>query len=146
MESHDPITGEIITDDRPINAQVVHAADGFPVPKTAQAASQMLRLLEEGQFDAEVSHDMRDLVCAMEAHAHNNKGIAKGKLLIEVDLTLANGVFVATGAHKVKKPVQKRMGTALFARDNGALGRNPPGQSVLFGSRDIEDIRETRDI
>jgi len=138
-EQVNPETGEIVEDDRGLDARSITAADGGPVAKRSGHVSDVLRMLEDGQFNADASEAMRELVRMMEAHAHNNKGAAKGKVTIELDMTLANGVFVLTPAYKVKAPVQKRLGTALFAGDTGSLGRNPPGQKAMFGDRQPRD-------
>lgn len=150
--NHDPQTGEILSDDddRGLDARNLVAADNKPVAKRSGHLSDVLRMLEDGQFNADVSADMRDLAVAMEAHAHNNKGQAKGSITLKFDFVRANGMFVITPSHTVKKPVQKRDGTALFLGEDKSLGRNPVGQSALFGDRkprdDYEGPTETRDI
>lgn len=152
MEKHDPETGEILSDsdDGGYDALPTRAADGGAVAKRSGHLSDVLRMLEDGQFNADVSADMRDLAKQMEAHAHNNKGNAKGKLVIELDFMLGNGIFVITPSHKIKAPVQKRLGTALFLGESGSFGRNPPGQSAMFGDRkprdDYEGPRDLKDV
>lgn len=138
---YDKTTGEVLSDDddRGMHALSTVAADGGPIAKRSGHVSDVLRMLEDGQFNADVSEVMRELGKALEAHAHNNKGVAKGKLSIELDFTLANGIFVITPSHKVKKPEAKRIGTALFLGENGSLGRNPPGQGAIFGDRKPRD-------
>lgn len=121
-ERIDSSTGEVLSDDDDggYNALPTRAADGGPVAKRSGHVSDILRMLEDGQFNADVSVDMRELAKAMEAHAHNNKGVAKGKLTLELDFSLANGVFVITPSHKVKAPVHKRMkpkATAITAEE-----------------------------
>lgn len=153
---HDPKTGEILDDTdasgedaRALTARDGYAADGLPVKKRSGHLADVLRMLEDGQFNADVSEEMRDLAQAIDAHAHNNKGVAKGSMTIQLDLSQANGVLVITGTSKIKKPVQKRGGTALFIGEDGSLGRNPPGQSPMFGERkprDPYDERKTRDV
>jgi hypothetical protein len=150
MNDHDPVTGEILADDdtRGGGAVSVLAADNKPVAKRSGYMSDVLRMLEDGQFNADVSEAMRGLAAALEAHAHNNKGQAKGRLSLTFDFHLANGVLVITPNHTVKKPVQKRIGTALFVGEDGSLGRNPPGQRPMFGAqapRDPYEAREVRD-
>mgnify|MGYP001166292700 CR=1 FL=1 len=136
-----PSTGEILDadDERGVDARSVVAADNKPVAKRSGYVSDVLRMLEGGQFNADVSSEMRKLAEKMEAHAHNNKGSAKGKLTISLDLSLANGIFVLTPQYTVKAPVQKRDGTALFLGEDGSLGRNPAGQNALFGDRAPKD-------
>lgn len=151
-ERIDASTGEVLSDDddRGYSAKNVVAADGGPIAKRSGHVSDVLRMLEDVQFNADVSEEMRELAKKMEAHAHNNKGVAKGQLQITLDFTLANGIFVITPSNKVKAPVQKRAGTALFLGESGSLGKNPPGQSAMFGDRaprdDYDGPRDTRDV
>lgn len=142
----DDETGEIVEDSRGLSARPVNAPDGNPLPKRSGHTSDVLRMLEDGEFDVEMSQKMRDLIHVMESHAHGNKGVAKGKLTITLDFALANGVFVLTPDFKVKEPVAKRAGTALFAAENGSLGRNPPGQAALFGVRPVRDDFERSEV
>ncbi len=122
---YDPVTGEI-------------AADGAPMPRAAATVADTLRLLNDGQFDADISSDLRELVRKMEAHAFSAKGAAKGKLTITLDIRLQNGAHVITPAYKVTAPVADQVGTLLFADEDGRLSRNRPGQGALFGMRAVE--------
>ncbi len=140
--SFNPETGEILDHTEvPRGVQKIGDSHGVTVPRQGRDVASVIAMLEDGEFNADVAVDMRDLVSALEVHAHNNKGVAKGKLTIELDLTLANGVFVLVGNHKVKKPVAKRIGTALFAREDGGLGRNPGGQYQTIGHQ--SEMRDT---
>jgi len=141
MDNHDPVTGEVLNDDEAGGeyARKLVAADGNPVPKRSNYVADVIRMIEEGHFNIDTSVAMGDLCKAMEAHAHGNKGIAKGKLTIELDFMLGNGMFVITPKFKVKAPEAKRMGTGLFLGENGSLGLNPVGQRPLFGQREVRD-------
>jgi hypothetical protein len=142
-ERIDAETGEILSPDDPGPRKLarIENDDRVPVPRQARDVAGVIAMLEEGQFNADVSEAMRKLVIAMEAHAHNNKGNAKGKVTVTLDLHLANGIFVITGSHAVKEPVLKRLGTALFAREDGGLGRNPSGQYTSIGTQaDARDV------
>jgi hypothetical protein len=141
MDNIDQSTGEILSDDDElgVNALPTQAADGGLVARRSGHVSDVLRMLEEGQFNADVSDEMRGLAEALKAHAANNKGSAKGSLTIKLDFSMANGLVVVTPSSTVKKPVQKRDGTALFLGDNNSLGRNPPNQAAMFGDRAPRD-------
>lgn len=136
---HDPVTGEVTGDTE-------LAADNRPVPRKAVTISQTLGLLEDGQFDADASALLRELIGKMEAHAFTNRGVSKGKISIELDLTLANGAFTVVPSIKRKIPEPKHLGTVMFAHEDGSLSRNPPGQGALFGVRAVEDTRQTRTV
>lgn len=141
MDNHDPVTGEVLNDDEAGGeyARKLVAADGNPVPKRSHYIADVIRMIEEGQFNIDASEAMVDLTRTMEAHAHGNKGSAKGKLTIELDFMLGNSIFVITPKFKVKKPEEKRAGTPLFLGENGSLGLNPPGQRALFGQLEPRD-------
>jgi hypothetical protein len=147
----EPDTGEL-REDIPASQQVIeareHAADGKPVPARSRAASNMMKMLNDGEFDAEASAMMRGLLRSLEAHAHNNKGQAKGEMTMRFKFTYANEVLVVTPDVKVKEPVAPAIGTALFIGEDLSVGRNPPGQRALFGvnPRDPDAEREVRDI
>lgn len=150
-ERVDAVTGEIMQDDAPVSGTLRRIEESDEtVPRSGRNVASIIALLENGDFNAEMGEDMRELVQVMEAHAHANKGTAKGKIAITLDMTLANGIFVITGGHTVKKPVAKRLGTPLFAREDGALGLNPAGQYRSIGHqsnlRDVAEERQTRDV
>lgn len=142
LPPHNPVTGEIIDDDadeRGMQSRAVIAADGKPVAKRSGHLSDVLRLIDDGQFNADASEDMRKLVLALQEHAKSNKGIAKGSITIKMDFTLANGILVTTPDVSIKTPKVKRDGTALFIGEEGTLGRNPENQQALFGDRAPRD-------
>lgn len=133
-EEHDPVTGEIIEG---------RAADGSRLPPPAATIADTLRLLADGQFDADASAELRELIRKMEEHAFNQRGgVVKGQLTITLDIALANGAHVVTPSFKVKAPVPKQPGTLLFAFEDGRLSRNPPGQGALFGLHAVDGPRD----
>jgi len=141
MDNYNPETGEVLDDEEAGGeyARKLVAADGNPVPKRSNYVSDVIRMIEEGQFNIDASVAMADLCKVMEAHSHNNKGSAKGKLVLELDFMLGNSIFIITPKFTVKKPVEKRCGTPLFLGENGSLGLNPPGQRAMFGAREPRD-------
>lgn len=158
-ERIDQTTGEVLPADAPMPGTLRRMTEDGPAPKNGRDAAGIIAMLEGGDFNHDMGEDIRDLVQAMEAHAHNNKNSAKGKVTITLDLTLANGIFVIVGNHTVKKPVAKRLGTPLFAREDGALGVNPTGQYRSLGHqstmreveieqpmREAPERRDVRDI
>lgn len=135
-EPYDPETGEVVEAHK-----VESAADGRPMPRKAVTIADTLRLLNDGQFDADASAELRELILKMEAHGFVNKGVSKGKIVITLDVILANGAHVVTPSVSVKAPQMKVAGTLLFAHEDGGLSRNPPGQGAFFGVREVTDTR-----
>lgn len=154
MEKVDTETGEILGADEAggEDARNLKTADGGAQPKRSGYIADVIRMLDEGQFNADASEDMRDLVSYLEAHAHNNKGSAKGKLVITLDFVIGNNVMAVVPTHAVKKPIAKRAATVLFSAENGSLGLNPPSQMAMFGGKKVRDNyiagpgEETRDV
>lgn len=146
MKDHDPETGEVL--EHALVDQETVAADNLPVPKRSRSASNVLAMLDDGEFNADLSEAIHELLKQIEGHAHRNKGQAKGQVDVKLQLSYANGMLVIVPDFKVKAPVEKRGGTALFIGEDMSLGRNPPGQRAMFGSkaRDPDaDMREVRD-
>ena len=141
METHNLETGEVLSpsDDSGDDARNVVAADGGTQPKRSGYLSDVIRMLDEGQFNADASEDMRELSAFLHTHAKNNKGKAKGTITITLDFVVANSAMVVVPKHTVKKPVEKRDGTMLFLAENGSLGINPPSQMPMFGNRQVRD-------
>lgn len=148
MDNHDPVTGEILGDDEAggEHALNVLAADGQPQPKRSGQIADVIRMAEEGQFNVDASEAMRKLLETMERHARGNKGVSKGRVTLELDFMLGNGIFILTPKFKLKEPEFKRGGTPLFVGAGGTLGVNPPGQRALFGVRDPDQRREVREV
>lgn len=138
-EPYDPETGEVLGQTVEARKLETQAADGRPMPRKAVTIADTLRLLNDGQFDADASGELRDLIQAMEAHGFLNKGVSKGQITITLDISLANGAHVVVPSVKVKKPQIKVPGTLLFAHEDGGLSRNPPGQGAFFGVREVTD-------
>lgn len=115
------------------------ALDGNPIPKRSGYISDIIGMLDEGQFNADASDDMRDLTAKLHEHAGRNKGKAKGRMVLTLDFMIGNNVLVITPGHKTTYPVEKRAATALFMGENGSLGVNPVNQGALFGNRPVRD-------
>lgn len=122
------------------------AADGGRIPPPAANVADTIRLLGDGQFDMDVSAELRALIRKMEAYAFGNKGVSKGVLTIKLDIKLSNGAHVIKPSFKITAPEPEQPGTLLFALEDGRLSRNPQGQGSMFGIREVTDARETRSV
>ena len=150
MDNYDRETGEILGEDEAGGeyARSVIAADGNPQPKRSGMIADVIRMAEEGQFNLDASEAQAKLLETMQRHAKQNKGVSKGKITLELDFMLGNGIFILTPKFKVKEPEFKRAGTALFVGTGGTLGVNPPGQRAMFGEqpRPVREIGEAREV
>jgi hypothetical protein len=129
-DDHDPVTGEILSS---------RAADGSRLPPPSATLADTIRLLNDGQFDLDASAELRELVCKIQDHADNAKGVAKGSISIKLDIKMMNGAHVVTPTMKVTAPTPDQPGTLLFSDDDGRLSRNRPDQGVFFGTRMVAD-------
>lgn len=135
---HDPTTGEIIE-----NA----AADGGQRYPAARSLADFFRMLEDGQFDADVAFDLQELAAELEQLAiDTGQGKLKAALKIEVDIIRDPAGFYVFGAkHTIKRPVEKRKQSVGWVTDDNLFTPNKPRQGNLFGTvRDVSPRREVR--
>lgn len=109
------------------------AANGDRLPQIAATAGNFIDMLEDGQFSADVNHQLQEMAAAMEDIAQFNGGKSKGKLVITIDLTKEDSVFKIASAFKATKPEMPRPKSVLWTTDRNEFSRFPPGQNQLFG-------------
>lgn len=132
MTDHDPTTGEIID----------YAADGNRLVPAAGTLADFIRMLEDGQFDADVQFDLQELAGDMQNEQMAGNLKPKAKLTITVDIELeptGNGpVFYFRAAHKITQASLKRSRSIAWATEDNRFTPNKPHQGVLFGKmRDV---------
>lgn len=128
MEAYDEKTGEILPP----------AADGRPLRPAASTLGQFLALLEDGQFDADVALDLKTMAADLQDVAAT-QGTAKGKLTIEVDFKVNNGMFVIGAKHKIKMPEAVRAASVAWTTEDNRFTPHKPNQGQLFGVRDVSN-------
>lgn len=139
-EPFDPDTGELLE---------TRAADGGQRYPAARSLAEYIRMLEDGQFDADVAYDMKQLVTELEELAETTgQGRLKAKLTIQVEITRdPSGFYVSGATYNIKKPAQKRRQTVMWVTDDGAFTPNKPNQGNLFGNvRVVTPTREVRTV
>jgi hypothetical protein len=92
---------------------------------------EILGLIERGDFAAECSEEFSDLVTDLADHA-GAKGKAKGKITIEIDVTVEGRTISLAGSYKVKKPARYKSETHFWKTDEGAIVTEDPRQQSLF--------------
>lgn len=120
------------------------AADGRRKMPAATSFADFLRMLEEGQFDADLHAAMQDLAATMIDHYSATRAKAKGKLKIEIDFGY-DGIFRMASKFDVKKPVMEREPSILFANEDNRFTPHRPGQGDFFGVRDVSSPATFRD-
>lgn len=130
-------------DDKPIPArdQIIEhppttAADGGHVPGACNTLGEFVRSIEDGQFDADVFGELKDLNAALCDHAQHHGGKAKGKLTLTFDFTQEGAITEIRSSYKVTAPEEKRPKSVMWLTEDNRPTRTRPGQHQLFGIRD----------
>lgn len=134
MENIDATTGEILPP----------AADGRAIRPAASTFGQFIGFLEDGQFDADVAVDLKELAAQLQDIAAT-QGTAKGKLTVEIDFKVNNGMFVIAAKHKVKLPEAQRAASVAWTTEDNRFTPHKPNQGQLFGVRDVTRSASLRD-
>lgn len=134
MEQVDPQTGEILPP----------AADGRPLRPAASTFGQFIGFLEDGQFDADVAVDLRDMAAEIQDIAAQ-QGSAKAKLTVEIDFKVENGMFIIAAKHKIKLPDPVRAKSVAWTTEDNRFTPHKPNQGQLFGVRDVSERGGLRD-
>lgn len=133
----------------PIGAeQEIIAADGGRRHPAAHSLADLMRMLEDGQFDADVSYDLKELAGDIEniAQAQGNNGKIKAKLAITLEIVREpDGIYMLTAAHKITRPIEKRKRSVAWLTENNSFTPNMPNQGQMFGTiRDVTPRRAVR--
>lgn len=131
----------------PASEQVVEhlAADGGRLHPTANSLADFVRMIEDGQFDADVTFDMREMATEMENLFAANGGKLKATIDIKIELTREPDGFYLIGAkHKIKLPEPARKRSVAWLTDENLFTPNMPRQGQFFGVRDVSARRAPR--
>lgn len=122
------------------------AADGGRLHPTCNSLADFVRMLEDGQFDADVTSDLRDLAEALEDLFMAQGGKLKATLNIKIELTREiDGYYLIAASHSIKKPTENRKRSLAWLTDNNLFTPNKPNQGSLFGTvRDVSARRNVR--
>jgi len=134
MEQIDEATGEILPP----------AADGRALRPAASTFGQLIGFLEDGQFDADVALDLKEMAAKM-ADVAATRGSAKAKLTVEIDFELQDAMFMIAAKHKVKLPDEKRPRSVAWTTEDNRFTPHKPNQGQLFGVRDVSRGSGLRD-
>jgi hypothetical protein len=124
------------------------AADGKGLP-TAKSFSQFIQLMEDGEFHADLSNALQTINAALNQHMIDHGGKPKGKLSIDINFRLEDGVFEITGGIDIKVPKTPRGKTIAWSTPDNQFTPQNPRQMQLFGVRDVSaghDAKEVRSV
>ncbi len=131
-EQADALTGEITE-----VADHERAADGGVVPYAATSAGDIINMIEDGQFSAEIVHAVGELVATMTDMAAATGNKQKGSLTLKLDFATEGGPFTVKSGFKVTPPKEIRRPTLLFTDEHNRLSRTQPKQRQFFGVRQV---------
>lgn len=134
METVDMETGEVLPP----------AADGRALRPAASTFGQFIGFLEDGQFDADVALALKEMAANLQDIA-STQGTAKGKLTVEIDFKVDNGMFVIAAKHKIKMPEENRPRSVAWTTEDNRFTPHKPNQGQLFGVRDVTPKSALRD-
>lgn len=125
----------------------VRAADGTLMPHAATNAGDVLNMIEDGQFSADLHAAMVELAATMSDQAAITGKKIKGKVTVTIDLENEGGVFRSVGKFAVKSPELPRKPTLLWTDEKNRFQRTQPRQGGFFGVREVTvDPRDVRTV
>ncbi len=125
---HDPETGEVIEGEGAVSLPP-HQAQR---PPTLDNFSRLIQALEDGDLNAQLSGDLKDLGQTMVRLAANYGGKQKGKMTLTLEFALEGGTFEIKPKVKVERPMPPRARTHFWATADGGLSQTNPKQTDMF--------------
>ena len=123
----------------------ITAADGGRLHPTANSLADFMRMLEDGQFDADVTYDLRELSTDMEEMFRASGGKLKATLTIKVVMTREiDGFYMLASSYQIKRPNETRPRSVAWLTDDNLFSPNKPNQGQMFGVRDVSARRTVR--
>ncbi len=121
------------------------AADGGRLHPTANTLADFVRMVEDGQFDADVTHDMREMAAEIEDRMAMEGGKLKATLTLKFELTREpDGFYRIAASHTIKLPPQPRKRSLAWLTQDNLFTPQMPLQGSLFGVRDATARRASR--
>jgi hypothetical protein len=105
----------------------------------ATTFADFVRMLEHGDLHQELGTMLQELAAAMENHAAENGGKAKGKLTLSVDFRLEKGIYEIEADPKVTLPKSKRGRTVAWGTPENYFSPQDPRQMTMFGRGAVRD-------
>lgn len=134
---HDAETGEILDG--------TLAADGRRRHPAVSTLTDLVNMLNDGQFNHDCSKQLGDLAEALEEIGCDTGKKVKGKLTLTIDIEReADGIYFFTPCLKTKTPDAKMPRTIGWVTGENKFTPNRPNQGNLFGS--IRDVSVQRDV
>jgi len=88
----------------------------------------ILASLDGGVFNDQISREVQELIADMSNHAMAFGGSAKGKVSVNLDIALQNGVFHISADKKITKPAEPKSKSVMWCDANNNLIEQDPRQ------------------
>lgn len=125
-----------MTDETGVPEQKPVAADGARLPPAARSFDALMRMLEDGALNADLSDSLQEIAAALSNYVIDYGGEPKAKLTLDVNFALKGGVFEITAATKLKLPDKPRGRTVAWCTSDHKFTPTNPRQGALFGVKD----------
>lgn len=127
--------------------EILESADGGRRHPAARSLADFFRMMEDGQFDADVAADLQELAGDLENMVLNG---GNGRLTAELNLKVKiirepDGFYILDPSYTIKRPKEKRRRSVAYLTDDNAFTPNMPRQGHLFGTvRDVTPARQVK--
>lgn len=108
-----------------------------------RTVSQLLPIIDDGDFNADLNRAQQDLIGDIANAALNAGGKAKGKIVITLDYELDGAMLDIKPELKVTRPKTRRGRSAFWLTQDNHLSRTNPRQHDMF--RDVKASTAMRD-
>lgn len=124
----------------------IQAADGSPRYPSVTTLTDLVHMLNDGQFNADCAEKLRQFSADMEELGVDSGKKVKGKIALTIDVEREHdGVYFFTPQLAFKLPPESHGRTIGWVTDDNRFTPNKPRQGNLFGTvRDVTAAREVR--
>ena len=121
------------------------------MPPTNEGFAETLRTINGGDFEAEATEALRELVQRIQHVAEHGGGKPKGKIVVALTIKQDRGIMEIEPDIKVVTPGLVRNRTIMYGTPDGRLVANDPRQTSLalgpakdVSTRSVVDIRQAQ--
>lgn len=124
------------------------AADGGKRYPAVRCLTDLIHMLNDGQFNSDCADKLADFASDMEELGCDTGKKVKGKLTLTIDIEREHdGVYFFTPQMTLKLPPEKHSRTIGWVTGDNLFTPNKPNQGNLFGTvREVTAARTVREV
>lgn len=124
----------------------IQAADGGARYPAVTTMTDLVHMLNDGQFNADCAEKLKDFAEALEELGIDSGKKVKGKITLSIEVEReADGIYFFTPQLKFSLPPENHGRTIGWVTEDNRFTPNKPRQGNLFGTvRDVTPAREIR--